>query len=129
MTKRRTSYEPRLWQPLAAAAALLLVTASQTAAQQPPDVAQTLYRWTAPTAADQLAADPTVGPAGVGALFVPAMTNGIDEPEALVYQGQQQVASGANGRRIVLAPGSYTLRVGSPPLNQMVTVPVEVTAG
>ena len=129
MTKRRTSYEPRLWQALAAAAAMLLATASQTAAQQPPDVAQTLYRWTSPTPADQLAADTTVVPAGMGAVFVPAMTNGIDEPEALVYQGQQQVGSGPNGRRIVLAPGSYTLRVGSAPLNQMVTIPVDVTAG
>ena len=129
MTKRRTSYEPRLWQALAAAAAMLLATASQTAAQQPPDVAQTLYRWTSPTPADQLAADTTVVPAGMGALFVPAMTNGIDEPEALVYQGQKQVGAGPNGRRIVLAPGSYTLRVGSAPLNQMVTIPVDVTAG
>ena len=129
MTKRRTSYEPRLWQALAAAAAMLLATASQTAAQQPPDVAQTLYRWTAPTAAEQLAADTTVVPAGMGALFVPAMTNGIDEPEALVYQGEKQVGGGPNGRRIVLAPGSYTLRVGSAPLNQMVTIPVDVTAG
>ena len=49
MTKRRTFYEPRLWQALAAAAAMLLATASQTAAQQPPDAAQTLYRWTSPT--------------------------------------------------------------------------------
>ena len=129
MTKRRTSYEPRLWQALAAAAAMLLATASQTAAQQPPDVAQTLYRWTAPTAAEQLAADTTVVPAGMGALFVPAMTNGTDEPEALVYQDQKQVGGGPNGRRIVLAPGSYTLRVGSAPLNQMVTIPVDVTAG
>src|SRR5687767_9293940 len=120
MTKRRTSYEPRLWQALAAAAAMLLASTSQTAAQQPPDVAQTLYRWTAPTAADQLAADTTVVPPGMGAVFVPAMTNGIDEPEALVYQAEKQVGGGPNGRRIVLPPGSYTLRVGSPPLNQMV---------
>ena len=93
MTKRRTFYEPKLWQALGAAAAMLLATASQTAAQPAPDVAQTLYRWAAPTAADQLAADTTVVPAGMGALFVPAMTNGSDEPEALVYQGQQQVGA------------------------------------
>ena len=128
MTKRRTFYEPRLRQALTAAAAMLLATASQTAAQAP-DVAQTLYRWTSPTPADQLTADTTVVPPGMGALFVPAMTNGSDEPEAIVYQGQQRVAGGPNGRRIVLAPGSYTVRVGSAPLNQMVTIPVDVTAG
>ena len=100
-----------------------------TAAQQPSDPAQTLYRWTTPPAAEQLAADTTVVPAGMGAVFVPAMTNGIDEPEALVYQGEQLIASGPNGRRIVLPPGSYTLRVGSAPLDQTVSVPVDVTAG
>ena len=88
-----------------------------------------LYRWIAPSAEEQLAADTTVVPAGSGAVFVPAMTNGADEPETLVYQGTQRVASGLNGRRIVLAPGSYVLRIGSSPLNQMMSVPVEVTAG
>ena len=128
MIKRRTFYEPRLWRALAVAAALLLATAAQTAAQQPPDAAQTLYRWTSSTPADQLAADTTVVPSGMGALFVPAMT-GSDEPEALVFQGEKRVGGGPNGQRIVLAPGSYTLRVGSAPLNQMVTIPVNVTAG
>ena len=84
---------------------LLLATAAQTAAQQPPDAAQTLSRWTSPTPADQLAADTTVVPSGMGALFVPAMT-GSDEPEALVFQGEKRVGGGPNGRRIVLAPGA-----------------------
>jgi hypothetical protein len=129
MRKRKTSDESRLWRVLATAATMLLATAAQTAAQPPPDVAQTLYRWTAPTPAEQLAADTTVVPAGMGALFVPAMTNGADEPEALVYQDQKQVGGGPNGQRIILPPGSYVLRVGSAPLNQMVTIPVDVTAG
>ena len=60
-----------------------------------------LYPWIAPSAEEQLAADTTVVPAGSGAVFVPAMTNGADEPETLVYQGTQRVASGLNGRRIV----------------------------
>ena len=98
MIKRRTFYEPRLWRALAVAAALLLATAAQTAAQQPPDAAQTLYRWTSSTPADQLAADTTVVPSGMGALFVPAMT-GSDEPEALVFQGGSGSAAArtANG--------------------------------
>jgi hypothetical protein len=83
----------------------------------------------APSAEEQLAADTTVVPAGSGAVFVPAMTSGADEPETLVFQGTQRVASGLNGTRIVLAPGSYVLRIGSSPLNQMMSVPVAVTAG
>ena len=130
MRKRKTSDESRLWRVLATAATMLLATAAQTAAQPPPDVAQTLYRWTAPTPAEQLAADTTVVPAGMGALFVPAMTNGADEPEALVYQAQKQVGrrperhSGSSCRR-----AATSLRLGSAPLNQMVTIPVDVTAG
>ena len=108
-----------------------------SAQQQPPlrwrhrqgPIESQLYRWIAPSAEEQLAADTTVVPAGSGAVFVPAMTNGADEPETLVYQGTQRVASGLNGKRIVLAPGSYVLRIGSGPLNQMMSVPVEVTAG
>ena len=33
------------------------------------------------------------------------------------------------GQRIVVPPGSYTVRVGSSPLNQMLSIPVTVTAG
>ena len=96
---------------------------------QPGPTESQLYRWIAPSAEEQLAADTTAVPSGSGAVFVPAMTNGADEPETLVYQGEKRVASGQNGKRIVLAPGSYVLRIGSSPLNQMMSVPVEVTAG
>ena len=133
---RRTGFGPRVWQALVATVAILVATPAPAAAQQPPAAAQqpsapaqTLYRWTTPPAADQLAADTTVVPSGMGAVFVPAMTNGIDEPATLVYQGTQLIGSGPNGRRIVLTPGSYTLRIGSAPLDQTVSVPVDVTAG
>ncbi len=96
---------------------------------QPGPTESQLYRWIAPSAEEQLAADPTAVPAGSGAVFVPAMTNGADEPETLVFQAEKRVASGPNGKRIILAPGSYVLRIGSSPLNQMMSVPVEVTAG
>ena len=88
-----------------------------------------MYRWIAATPEEQLAADTTLVPSGSGAVFVPAMTNGADEPETLVYQGEKRVAAGQNGKRIVVAPGSYVLRIGSSPLNQMMSIPVEVTAG
>ena len=113
----------------AIAAGILFATASRAAAQAPSDPERALYRWTAPTPQEQLAADVTVVPTGMGAVFVPAMTAGFDEPESLIYQGEQRVASGMNGTRIVLPPGSYTLRLGSAPLNQMMNFPVDVTAG
>jgi len=127
---RGTWFGPGVWQALVAAVAILVAAPAPAVAQQQPSAqAQALYRWTTPPAADQLAADTTVVPSGMGAVFVPAMTNGIDEPATLVYQGTKLIGSGPNGRRIVLAPGSYTLRIGSAPLDQTVSVPVDVTAG
>ena len=78
----------------------LLAASAPAFAQQPSDPTQSLYRWTAPTAEQQLAADQTVVPPGMGAVLVPAMTSGVDEPETLVYQAGQRIASGENGRRI-----------------------------
>jgi hypothetical protein len=108
---------------------MLFAFSVPAAAQQPADITPTLYRWNAPTPDQQLSADTTPVPSGMGAVLVPAMTNGEDEPQTLVYQGAQQVAAGQNGARIVLAPGSYVLRIGSSPLDQMLSIPVTVTAG
>ncbi len=87
------------------------------------------YAWTAPPAEEQLAGDQTPMASGQGAIFVPAMSEGADEPEVLVFDGEQRVASGRTGTRIPLAPGSYTLRVGSGPPTQMSALPVTVVAG
>jgi hypothetical protein len=120
-------------QPATAVAVMLLTLAAPAMAQQvppPAPVAQSLYRWMAPSPDEQLKADTTVLPAKQGAVFVPAMSaDGADEPETLVYQGEMRVASGQNGRRIILPPGSYALRIGSSPLDQMMSIPVQVTAG
>ena len=102
---------------------------AQPQAPASPPPSQNLYRWTAPTPDRQLAADTTPVPAGQGAVFVPAMSNGAEEPETLVYQAGVRVASGQNGHRIPLAPGNYVLRIGSSPLDQMMSIPVTVTAG
>lgn len=88
-----------------------------------------LYRWTAPTAAEQLTADTTSIPSGQGAVFVPALSNGADEPMVLILKGTERVASGATGSRILVAPGRYTVHVGSGTKEQMATVEVEVVAG
>ncbi len=100
----------------------------------PPTAAQTtapadVYRWLMPDAAAQAAADTTAIPPGAGAILVPAMSGTDNEPQAIVFLGDDQVASGPNGARIVVGPGSYTVRVGSGPIHQMVSVAVDVQAG
>ncbi len=107
---------------------ILAIVALSTApiAAQP---GEGLYRWIAPAGAEQMAADATVVPAGKGAIFAPAMTAGPDEPSVLVFAGEQKVATGKTGQRILLDPGSYEIKIGSGTVSQMVTVPVVVTAG
>lgn len=99
------------------------VAAAQTSA--PADI----YRWLAPAPAVQAAAATTAIPPGAGAILVPAMSAGDSEPQALVFRGDEQVASGPNGARIVVEPGAYLVRVGSGPTSQMVSLPVDVQAG
>lgn len=69
--------------------------------------------WGAGTIAEQLDADPTMVPFGKGAIFVPAMTDRLDEPPISVWRDNQRVADGTTGRRILLAPGVYEVRMGS----------------
>ena len=125
---RRSCVTRTLWSAVLTGG-ILLTCPAPAAAQQTPAPAPRLYRWITPPPDQQLKADTTPVPSGMGAVFVPAMSNGIDEPETLVYQGSQRVASGLNGTRIILAPGDYVLRIGSGPLDQMMSVPVSVTAG
>ena len=87
------------------------------------------YHWLAPPAAAQLAADDTPVPADRGAIFVPALSDSASEPETLVFQDDRQVASGPTGRRIVVPPGRYDVRVGSGPARLMVGEEVTVAAG
>ncbi len=87
------------------------------------------YKWTAPSVEDQLAADQTPVPTDAGAIFVPAMTDGNDEPLVLVFQNEQKVASGKTGARIIVSPGACDIRVGSGAVKQMMTYGVEVAAG
>ena len=102
---------------------LTAATAAQTTA--PSDI----YRWLAPDAAAQAAAATTPIPPGAGAILVPSMSGPDSEPQALVFRGDEQVASGPNGARIMVEPGAYLVRVGSGPMSQMVSVPVDVQGG
>lgn len=64
---------------------------------------------------DQLELDITPIPPGMGALFVPALTQAELEPRVIVYSSGARVASGLLGKRIVLPPGRYSVEVGDGP--------------
>ena len=121
------------WWRRGASRVLLMVAVTLTvgrfAVAAQPRMSEGIYRWLAPEPAEQLAEDETSIPPGFGAIFVPALTDGDSEPEALVMRGEQPVAIGRNGSRIVLEPGAYTVLVGSGPTPQMTAQAVEVASG
>ena len=69
--------------------------------------------WPAGSIQAQLDRDVTLVPFGKGAIFVPAMTNPLDEPPIAVFSGDQKVAEATTGTRIILSPGTYEVRMGS----------------
>jgi hypothetical protein len=71
------------------------------------------HGWPAGTIHEQLDKDTGLIPYGKGALFVPAMTNPLDEPPVAVYYQDERIAEGTTGSRIILNPGTYDVRVGS----------------
>lgn len=85
--------------------------------------------WDAPTPAQQLAADPTLIPPAQGAVFVPAITDPRLEPPYLVMQGDRILQTVAVGRRAVLDPGVYEIRLGSGPPEQRLKRRVLVKEG
>ncbi len=95
-----------------------LVPASHAWAQARPDRLE-----------DQLAEDVTPIPAGMGALFVPALTDPYLEPMVIVFAGRDRVASGRTGERIVLPPGRYRVVVGQGATSERASTEVRVIAG
>ena len=82
--------------------------------------------WPAGRVAKQLDRDGTQIPFGKGAVFVPAMRSGLDEPPIEVLRGEQRVAEGTTGRRIILRPGTYTVRIGSGASQQRMQIQASV---
>ena len=78
---------------------------------------------------DQLDEDVTPLPAGMGALFVPALTEASLEPVVLVLHGTDRVAAGRTGERIVLPPGTYKVMVGQGPRAGRALTEVKVLDG
>ncbi|MEO1173671.1 MAG: hypothetical protein AAFX94_16720, partial [Myxococcota bacterium] len=82
--------------------------------------------WPAGTIREQLSRDSTLIPFGKGAVFVPAMTNPLDEPPVTVYQAGRQIREAKTGERIVLNPGNYAVFVGSGSEEQRLSFATEV---
>ncbi len=70
-------------------------------------------QWPAGSIEKQLDRDATMVPFGKGAIFVPSLTNPLDEPPVVAFKGGNRVAEGTTGKRIILSPGTYEVRVGS----------------
>lgn len=69
--------------------------------------------WPAGSVRRQLDRDSTLLPYGKGAIFVPAMVNGLDEPPVTVWRGNDKLVDGTTGARIILSPGEYFVEMGS----------------
>ena len=87
--------------------------------------------WSAPPGRVQLAEDPQLIPKGKGMLFVPMMSvpHG-NEPSFQVYRkGGKLLGSASPGSGVLLAPGTYRVRIGSGAISQMIRKTVEVVEG
>ncbi len=76
----------------------------------------------------QLDDDTSVVPPGLGAVFLPSLELGPRAPIVTVERDGQAVADGKPGRRVILEPGRYTVRLGDGPDDMQVRVPVRVVA-
>jgi hypothetical protein len=75
---------------------------------------------------EQLDRDLVLIPYGKGAIFVPAMTNPLDEPPIAIYYQNERITDGTTGTRIVLSPGTYEVRVGSGAREQRLAIQATV---
>ncbi len=107
-------------------AALLSVTSAHA---QPAGVGARLDTYEAGSARDQLDVDVTPIPVGMGALMVQSLTDASLEPPVLVYLGDERVARGRTGERIVVPPGEYRVVVGHGPLDRRASTRVRVVEG
>ncbi len=87
------------------------------------------YSWIAAPSRAQLERDPTLIPMGKGFLFVPTMSNSLNEPRYRVFQGKDEVAEANPGTGILLSPGYYEVFIGSGSIAQMMSRTVEVREG
>lgn len=82
--------------------------------------------WESPPISSQLEMDDTIVPIGKGAVFVPSMTDPLNEPVYGVLASGRIVQNSNTGHRIVLVPGTYTVVYGSGTTDQMMQKTVQV---
>ncbi len=86
--------------------------------------------WLLPEPKIQMDMDAELVPVGKGAVFVPAMSESAAEPPYVVLDSNGElVARSPTGKKAILTPGNYTVRVGSGVEGQMMLHPVEVFEG
>jgi len=107
----------------AGAAAETRVPSSRLALLERPET------WDQPPTAEQLSLDSTLIPPGKGAIFVPAMSDPRLDPPWLILQGSHVVQSLQPGRRAVVPPGIYEVRLGSGSLEERIRRRVLVREG
>ena len=82
--------------------------------------------WESPPVSTQLLMDDTIIPVGKGAIFCPVMTQEEDEPPYGIIRNGSRVDDALMGTRIVLAPGTYDVVLGSGTIDQMIRRRVRV---
>lgn len=86
--------------------------------------------WIAPSIGEQLARDPVLLGMGLGAIFVPTMTEERLEPEVLITDSfGEKEWRGRTGTRIMLEAGTYTVRIGSGSMRQKMKFSTVVEEG
>jgi len=86
------------------------------------------YAWLEPPAEQQLAADSTVIPVGMGAVFVPSITGPEHEPPAMLVS-DEEVTNVPLGQRVIVAPGQYVVVVSAGSPAQGVSLAIDVVEG
>lgn len=95
-----------------------------------PPSASLHHSWTAPGIEEQLSQDETLIGMGMGAIFVPKMSESRLEPEILVTDANGERSwIGHTGLRIVVPQGVYTVRIGSGTFKQQSVYRAEVLEG
>ena len=86
--------------------------------------------WLLPAPKIQLEMDADLVPIGKGAIFVPAMSDSASEPAVIVSnQADEVVARSPTGKKIIVPPGRYKVKVGSGVEGQMITHHLEIYEG
>lgn len=88
------------------------------------------FEWTQPPPAQQLAADEQPIPLGKGALFVPSVTDPLNEPALmLIGEKSSEIHELPTGRRVMVDPGHYVVIATSSTPDQGVSQAVTVEDG